>query len=158
MQRLTTCVSLYAYNPSVGLDDCLLSGHTQSTARRLMAARVEAHGLTTNSRTESLPYRLDEEESEDAEVGRLVQLRAESELYVTQHVLSQRHHHTEPTWWSAASAGRVNQIALFAMLGTKGSVSNLIQCCHSLGQPLRTCVRTCDATSTNCGGCTGPPG
>jgi hypothetical protein len=25
IQRLTTCVSLYAYNPSVGLDDCLLS-------------------------------------------------------------------------------------------------------------------------------------
>lgn len=52
---------------------------------------------------------------------------------------------------TAASSARINQIALFAMLGTKGSVSNLVhagrpllfagrpahtQCTHALGQQI----------------------
>lgn len=35
---------------------------------------------------------------------------------------------------TAASSAQTNQAALLCMLGTKGSISNLAQCSHSLGQ------------------------
>lgn len=76
--------------------------------------------------------------------GRLAALRSASEASVTRHVLSSQYNTLANLPVSAPM--RLNQIALFAMLGTrfsvghrrelrdrtKGSVSNLIQCCHSL--------------------------
>lgn len=105
-----------------------------------------------------LIYYLNNELSQDTEVDHLVQLRVDSESFITKHTLGQRTRHTRS---SGASSERLNQIALLAMLATKGSVtvcmgvsmdttsSNLIQCSHSLGQQFRwfrctdetTCVR-----------------
>ena len=134
MQRLTTIVSLVGYAPSVGLDDCLLPARIRSTAESLIADAVQRHRMRRGSISAvHVPYRLDEENSEDAEVSRLVQLRTESEAFVTRHALGRKSVAADGT---AAASGGVNQIALFAMLATKGSVSNLIQCCHSLGQQI----------------------
>lgn len=122
VQRLVTCVSLYGYCPSVGLDDCLLSADVRATARHVIHDKVNRYKEEIATRiTKSLPYYLNEETSADAEVAQLVQLRGESETFITRQVLRpKRSKHAVVK--SAASATRMNQIALLAMLGTKGSV------------------------------------
>ena len=92
-----------------------------------------------------MPYYLNNEHSPDAEVEELVRLRAESEAYITNVILGCKSHSQDS---SAASSTRLNQIALLAMLATKGSVSNLIQCSHSLVQGT-TRVGHCNR-SANC--------
>ena len=89
VQRLTTCVSLYAYCPSVGLDDCLLTESVRTLARDIVHRDVIAYReSSTQEQLNRLPYYMNDELSVDAEIGRLVQLRSASELYVTRHILS----------------------------------------------------------------------
>ena len=159
IQRLTTVVSLHGYCPSVGLDDCLLPRAIRNYAHDIVRQKVEQYQTGIHSETESyaqrdnvgqlhspLIYCLNNELSQDTEVDHLVQLRVDSESFITKHTLGQRTRHTRS---SGASSERLNQIALLAMLATKGSVtvcmmvsvhtmsSNLIQCSHSLGQQFR---------------------
>ena len=176
VQRLTTSVSLYAYSPSVGLDDCLMpqnvtdlgsvvvlrdpgrgsgpSDHCNECERLLPPRPDDDPGPSareTGIRPDlRVPYRLENVSGSDAEVRQLVQLCAASATYVTRFALGQKVSRRavpdqerdccglDPAsdYWSSVSTGRLNQIALFAMLATKGSVSNLIQCCHSLGRRL----------------------
>ena len=121
IQRLTTSVSLYGYCTSVGLDDCLLPATVRATSRNIISdAVIKYHqGLATRA-DRPLPYHLNDENLVDVEVARLVQLRSESETFVTHHVLGQRTSQQHRA--SAASPLRFNQVALLAMLGTKGSV------------------------------------
>jgi hypothetical protein len=56
-------------------------------------------------------------------------VRIKSEALIMQHTLSER----TTSHWSPVAPVRMNQIALLCMIGTKGSVSNLVQCCHSVG-------------------------
>ena len=138
IQRLTTSVGLYGYCPSVGLDDCLLSHDVRLAARAIMQRKVEQYRNEAPAAL-CLPYVLNNETSSNTEVGRLVQLRTESETFVTKHILSCKSNRDRSS--STASPHNMNQIALLAMLATKGSVSNLIQCSHSLGRP-GVCVNT----------------
>lgn len=142
IQRLTTCVSLYGYCPSVGLDDCLLPSSITTAARAMFADHVDrfrcgpAEGPGSGGFT-AAPYRVDGENQADAEVGRLVDLRAESEAAVTRFTLGLRiGPGVGSPHWTPASSARVNQISMFCMLATKGSVSNLMQCTHALGQQI----------------------
>lgn len=136
VQRLTTCVSLHGYCPSVGLDDCLLPAAIRSAARSVFAEHVDRF-RTPPPTAWSPPYRVDDENQADAEVGRLVDLRAESEAAITRYALGERiGPRAGSDHWTPASAARVNQIALFCMLATKGSISNLMQCTHALGQQI----------------------
>jgi hypothetical protein len=152
IQRLTTCVSLYGCCPSVGLDDCLLGAAQQRAARAIVADRVERHrcaaaaGVALGGEAAAslcvrrAPYRLDGDDLPEAEINRLVSLRRESEAFVVRQALRERCR-TAGDRVSPAGAGRLNQIALFCMLGTKGSVSNLMQCTHALGRPGRAGAR-----------------
>ena len=139
VQRLTTSISMYAYCPSIGLDDCLLRGDIRASARSMIAQSVAATRVTMCAShigalpVVSSPYRVDGDDSTEVETGRLVSVRIKSEALIMQHTLSERTN----SHWSPAAPVRMNQIALLCMLGTKGSVSNLVQCCHSVG---RTCV------------------
>ena len=132
VQRLTTSASLVGYCPSVGLDHCLLPEAVRTTAREMMAQAVCRYTAGVSAGPSRLPYRVDDEGSVYHTVGRLVQLRAESEAFVTRYVMGSR----TSKGGTAASPARLNQIALLAMLATKGSVSNLIQCSHGLGQQI----------------------
>lgn len=119
IQRLTTCVGLYGYCPSVGLDDCLLPVRVRRNAHSIIATQIERY----RERQEvlhavALPYTVDEETSTETEIDRLVKLRSESEQFITRYVLNER----KKDGGSAMCSSRLNQIALFAMLATKGSV------------------------------------
>lgn len=154
IQRLTTCASLYGYCPSVGLDDCLLPLAVRMTAREIMRTNVDQYKSKIGTQaTMSVPYHINNETSPDAGVDRLVQLRTQSEMFITKHILGRKSKATGGLKTSACSPEQLNQIALLAMLATKGSVSwdfldtkrsqhasNLIQCSHSLG---RFCVCRC---------------
>ena len=131
IQRLTTSVSLYGYCPSVSLDDCLLPYDVRASARGIIQEKVDRYKECVPKEL-SVPYYLNNESSPDAEVGRLVQLRNESETFITKYVLGHKLRSRGQS--STASPQHLNQIALLAMLATKGSVSNLIQCSHSLGR------------------------
>ena len=135
MQRLTTSVSMYAYCPSIGLDDCLLRPDVRATARRVLARSVADTILVPPDPCMDVPppYRVDGNDSPDVETGRLVSIQVKSEAMIMQHTLGE---HTRHAAWSPVAPIRMNQIALLCMLGTKGSVSNLIQCCHSVGQQI----------------------
>ena len=114
-------MSLYGYCTSVGLDDCLLPATVRSTSRTIISDAVTKYHQAVAARADQpLPYHLNDEHLVDAEVSRLVQLRSESETFVTHHVLGQRT--SQRHLASAASPLRCNQVALLAMLGTKGSV------------------------------------
>ena len=134
MQRMTTSVSLYSYCPSVGLDDCLLRMDIRLSTRQVIAqsvADVNATLQATRARSAiAPPYQLDGDDTTEMEIGRLVAVRIKSESIIMQHTLGQR----SKRHGSPIAPGRFNQIALLCMVGTKGSVSNLVQCCHSLGQ------------------------
>ena len=140
IQRLTTSVSLYGYCPSVGLDDCFLPVSITAAARAIFADRVERFrngGNATDAAFMDAPYRVDGGNQADAEVGRLVDQLAESEAAVTRFTLGCRiDARAGSDHWTPTSSARLNQIALFCMLGTKGSVSNLMQCTHALGQQI----------------------
>lgn len=141
LQRLTTSVSLHAgYNHSVGLDDCILGPVESLVARRIIEDRVEAAittGAPPSEETSGVPYRMQEREQT---LGHLITVRAESEAYVVDRVLRPRHRRFAAACDPEAAALRpstmmdTNQIAILGMLGTKGSVSNLVQCTHALGQ------------------------
>lgn len=126
---------MYTGGVSVGLDDCLLPTEVASSARSIVADRVaryrRAAAEAIDGAQRRLPYRLDGEDRPEAEISRLVALRSESEALVVRHVLGERRRGAMGT---PGSAGRLNQIALLCMLGTKGSVSNLMQCTHALGR------------------------
>ena len=95
-------------------------------ARNVIKDKVIAHKQTIQQRrTKELPYYLNDEGSMDAEVAQLVQLRWDSEMFVKRHILAPK---TKKTirGCSAASPQRFNQIALLAMLGTKGSVTFIL--------------------------------
>ena len=128
----------------MGLDDCLLPHGVRTAARNILKQQVQSYKhASVHEMAKNVPYQMSDEGSGAAEVNRLVQLRSErcttvrwwtglnSEMYVTRHVLGRR---SRPFLGSTAvSCTAINQIALMVMLGTKGSVSNLIQCSHSLG-------------------------
>ena len=136
VQRITTSISMYAYCPSIGLDDCLLRPDVRATARRVLAGSIAAtsleHAHDDGCPDTPPPYRVDGNDSPDVETGRLVSIQIKSEAMIMQHTLGE---HTRRAGWSPVAPIRMNQIALLCMLGTKGSVSNLIQCCHSVGPP-----------------------
>lgn len=92
VQRLTTTTSLYGYCPSVGLDDCLFPTGVRTGAHALMERAVEAHRSTcqTSPAGTALPYRVDDEDSEDAIISRLTSLRAASETLVARYALAPR--------------------------------------------------------------------
>lgn len=130
LQRFTTCASLYRYNHSVGLDDCLLPGRVREAAYRIMMERADAALLPgPKVALASVPYRMDEREQV---LNRLIAARSPSERYVVDRVLQ------VPKKRAAAVSdmNAANRIAILSMLGTKGSVSNLVQCTHSLGQQI----------------------
>jgi hypothetical protein len=140
IQRMTTSISLYSYCPSVGLDDCLLRTDVRLSTRQVIAQSVSDVCATLQAirarSTISPPYQVDGTDTAEMEIGRLVGVRIKSEAVIMQHTLGER---TKVGRGSPIAPGRFNQIALLCMVGTKGSVSNLVQCCHSLGQP-RECV------------------
>ena len=76
------------------------------------------------------PYRVEEA---DEVMSQLIQCRAPSELFVVQRVSRPRTRRPATRGGSTTMADS-NAIAVLCMLGTKGSVSNLIQCTHALGQ------------------------
>lgn len=132
LQRLTTSASLYAYCVSVGLNDCLLRPGPRDTGCAMITQAVEQ--LSERVQQEKagercLPYRVEECEQI---VRRLIAVRAPSEAFVVDHVLRSRLR--RPADGTAMT--NTNQIALLCMLGTKGSVSNLVQCTHALGQQI----------------------
>ena len=67
-------------------------------------------------------------------VGRLIGVRAESEGFVVDCALRPRRRRTTGKVLGSAMT-ETNAIAVLSMLGTKGSVSNLVQCTHALGHP-----------------------
>jgi len=135
-QRLTTSASLYGYCHSVGLDDCYLGDHPSAVARRIVSLSADALMATVAredaSSTERIPpYCLEESEQM---VGRLIGVRAESEGFVVDCALRPRRRRTIRKVLGSAMM-ETNAIAVLSMLGTKGSVSNLVQCTHALGHP-----------------------
>lgn len=125
LQRLTTCASLYAYCNSVGLDDCVLRPQACDTARRIIERRVDEmqeHTLQEKQHPRpKLPYRVEEREQI---ISKLIGVRSESERFVVGEALRPRVRRRRPDHHTIMT--ETNQIAILSMLGTKGSVSNLV--------------------------------
>jgi len=133
IQRLTTSVSIYAYNPSIGIDDCLLSTTTQEVLRDQLESHITRFNTQDNKSTNNvtLPYRMESDIMSDSVVGKFITLCASTQQNVIQSFLAMR---SKAPHGTPSSSNRTNQIALLCMLGTKGSVSNAVQCSHTLGQ------------------------
>ena len=157
LQRLTTSASLYRYNQSVGLDDCLLPDDVRLTARQLLGSEVDtALARSRSAESTDAPYRMEERENI---VNRLIGARARSEAFLVDRVMRPRRAQRGE---GSTDLTDTNSIGVLSMLGTKGSVSNLVpaappplpstpvsrgvgvggggaalpQCTHSLGQQI----------------------
>lgn len=133
-QRMTTSLSMYTYCHSIGLDDCWLPTHTSTNARAIIRGQVAATPQRAVTKM-NVPYRVDEDEHT---VSRLIGIRAKSEEYVVNAVVRPRRRHITSSDGDVVSTtmSDSNQIAILTMLGTKGSISNLVQCTHALGQQI----------------------
>lgn len=129
VQRLAACASLYGYSPSIGLDDCLLTKPIRQQLRERAALRVQS--LQLSQLTPAVPYSMQDKESM---LTRLISLSTASQQGIRNVVLLHKRR-TRTASSSPASSAHTNQAALLCMLGTKGSLSNLTQCSHSLGRP-----------------------
>lgn len=133
----------HAYCHSVGLDDCLLRPRAAAVARRIVersvadaldalaAEAADRDGAGAGRRPP--PYRVDETRGA---LERLNAVRTESERYVVDHVMTPRARRPGVAG-GATTLSQTNAIAVLCMLGTKGSVTNLLQCTHALGQQPR---------------------
>ena len=133
----------HAYCHSVGLDDCLLRPRAAAVARRIVersvadaldalaAEAADRDGAGAGRRPP--PYRVDETRGA---LERLNAVRTESERYVVDHVMTPRARRPGVAG-GATTLSQTNAIAVLCMLGTKGSVTNLLQCTHALWQQPR---------------------
>ncbi len=139
LQRLTTVVSLHGYCPSVGLDDCLLPPGVAAMVRDIFRARVQrfrralevgGEGDAADAAFAGVPYRVDGGDRAEAKVEQLENMRVESEAALMHFALGVRRTVRSPEGlpWQPTpmSCTHINQISLFAMLATKGSVSNFL--------------------------------
>jgi hypothetical protein len=137
LQRLTTIVSLHGYSPSVGLDDCLLPPGVAAVVRDIFGARVRRFRMAAggdalaaaDAAFAGAPYRVDGGDRTEAKVEQLENMRVESEAAVMHFSLGVRRRpgpaaDPEGLSFTPMSSVHLNQISLFAMLATKGSVSN----------------------------------
>lgn len=90
IQRMTTCASLYAYCPSIGLDDCLLPARVRTAARSVLQTHVS--GLVNVPRIERLPYRMENIGSSEETVATIAQMRAASERLIVRHTSGRSNH------------------------------------------------------------------
>lgn len=136
LQRFTTCASLYRYNQSVGLDDCLLPRRVRQTALRLMeeSVREVEENACTSAGVGSVPYSVEESQPLHAQ---FIASRANSESYIVDVALrhqarhrrvrgTPRHYHNGEPLANGSDMTTTNNMAVLSMLGTKGSVSNIV--------------------------------
>lgn len=117
----------------MGLDDCLLPRHVETAAAQVFAANVQRWCEQPHHRTgdqqqavggeDPMPYRVDD--SHDV-MSRLIALRSDSERLVVRACLGERSGRED------SAMARTNQISVLCMLGTKGSVSNLVAVASSI--------------------------
>lgn len=138
---MAACASLYGYAPSIGLNDCLLALEDRRVLRTRTEQRVRT--MTTGARTPddsmgAVPYSMEDDallmDGTVPNIQRLIAVSTATHQTVRDIMLRRRRVHTSPVSTSASSAC-LNQAVLLCMLGTKGSLSNLAQCSHSLGLP-----------------------
>lgn len=138
VQRLASCASMYGYAPSIGLNDCLFSRKDRSLLRDETQFRVM--GLRQRKAAPKVPYSMEDTPGystgvDASDIADLIGISTVTHQNVRDVVLRRRHNgQSSSINATMASSTFTNQAALLCMLGTKGSLSNLAQCSHSLGQ------------------------
>ena len=128
IQVVTAYLTYVGFNNSIGMDDCCLPLKLQEECKdSVMNTAIVSLDEARRSNSDT-PYMVHRQLFES-----LLQVRRGCETSILEWALK-RKYNAEGASMGCPVSMRLNQFALLAVLGTKGSVSNMMQTVQSLGQ------------------------